>query len=61
MEDHEQEPFLWTPSSRQQSWGATIAIIVIVLMVVVGAVYAWNKRTSKSLVMPVATSTPLAH
>ncbi len=60
MEDQEQGPFPWTPSSRQQSWGATIAIVVIVLMVIVGAVYAWNKRTAKNPVAPVATSTPLA-
>lgn len=32
------------PSHKQQSWGTLIAIIVIVLMVVVGALYAWGKR-----------------
>lgn len=35
------------PSRRQQSWGALISIVVIVLMVVVGAFYAWGKRVAQ--------------
>lgn len=34
-------------SPEQQSWGTAIAIIIIVVMVVVGAVYAWNKRAAE--------------
>jgi hypothetical protein len=35
------------PSQKAQSWGAVISIIVIVLMIVVGAFYAWGKRVAK--------------
>ena len=35
------------PSPAQQSWGALISIVVIVLMVVVGAFYAWGQRVSE--------------
>lgn len=33
------------PSAKQQSWGAFISIIVIVLMILVGAYYASRERT----------------
>jgi hypothetical protein len=32
------------PSNTQQSWGALISIIIIVLMVIGGALYAWDSR-----------------
>ena len=35
------------PSPKAQSWGAVISIVVIVLMVVVGAFYAWGKRIAE--------------
>jgi len=35
------------PSKKQQSWGALISIVVIVLMVVTGAFYAWGKRIAE--------------
>lgn len=35
------------PSAKQQSWGAVISIVVIVLMVIVGAFYAWGKRIAQ--------------
>ncbi len=35
------------PSPQAQSWGALISIIVIVLMVVIGAFYAWEERTAE--------------
>lgn len=35
------------PSSKQQQWGALVSIVVIVLMVVVGAFYAWGKRIAE--------------
>ena len=35
------------PSPKAQSWGAIISIIVIVLMIVIGAFYAWGTRTAQ--------------
>lgn len=35
------------PSREQQAWGAVISIVVIVLMIVIGAFYAWGKRISE--------------
>ena len=57
MEAREHESFPGMPSARQQSWGATIAIVVIVLMITIGARYAWNKRVAKLRQAPTATST----
>lgn len=36
------------PSQKQQSWGVVISIVVIVLMIVVGAFYAWGKRITQN-------------
>jgi len=59
MENIEQEKLLpvGTPSSKQQSWGAIISIIVIILMVIVGAFYAWGERISeqKAAILPETT------
>lgn len=35
------------PSQKAQSWGAFISMIIIVLMIIVGAFYAWGKRIAK--------------
>lgn len=35
------------PSPRQQSWGVVISTVVIVLMLVVGAFYAWGERIAE--------------
>ena len=35
------------PSQKQQSWGVLISIVVIVLMVIIGAFYAWGKRVAQ--------------
>lgn len=45
----ENEPLLTpgVPSKKAQSWGAILSIIVIVLMIVVGAFYAWGKRIAQ--------------
>lgn len=42
------------PSAKAQSWGTVISIIVIVLMIVIGAFYAWGKRIAEQnqIVMP---------
>ena len=39
--------FTGAPSPKAQSWGAVISIIIIVLMVVIGAFYAWGKRIAQ--------------
>ena len=35
------------PSPKQQQWGVIISIIVIVLMITIGAFYAWGKRIAE--------------
>ena len=40
------------PSRKAQSWGAVISIVVIVLMVVGGAFYAWGKRVAETNNIP---------
>ncbi|MFZ2500837.1 MAG: hypothetical protein WAW90_02495 [Minisyncoccia bacterium] len=36
-----------TPSLQAQSWGTLASIVIIVLMIVVGAFYAWGKRIAQ--------------
>ena len=36
------------PSPKQQQWGTVISMIIIVLMIVVGAFYAWGKRIAQN-------------
>jgi hypothetical protein len=43
---------LGVPSRKQQSWGLLISIIVIVLMVVIGAFYAWGQRIAQNNAYP---------
>jgi len=45
------------PSAAQQSWGAVISIIVIVLMVVIGAFYSWGKRVAQDQTYTPITAT----
>ena len=40
---------------KQQSWGAVVAVIIIVFMVIVGAFYAWGKRIAEQQQIPAAT------
>ena len=35
------------PSEKAQSWGTVISIAIIVLMIVLGAFYAWGKRIAE--------------
>jgi hypothetical protein len=35
------------PSPKAQSWGAAISIVVIMLMIIIGAFYAWGKRVAQ--------------
>ena len=47
------------PTKKQQSWGVVISICIIVLMIIVGAFYAWGKRIAQNENYPTAaTSTP---
>jgi hypothetical protein len=39
-------------SAEQNSWGALIAIVVIMAIVVVGAFYAWGKRVAQEHGLP---------
>jgi hypothetical protein len=57
----ENEPLLpqGTPSPKAQSWGAFISIIIIMLMVIIGAFYAWGQRIAQQQqTFAPATTTP---
>lgn len=56
MEDAPQETRVGVPSREQQSWGAVISICIILVMIVVGAFYAWGKRVHENN-PPAASST----
>ena len=43
------------PTREQQSWGALISIVIIVLMIIVGALYAWGKRITERSAYGVTT------
>lgn len=36
------------PSKEAQQWGVVISIAIIVLMVIVGAFYAWGERIAQN-------------
>ena len=44
------------PSVKQQSWGAVLSIALIVLMVIIGAFYAWGKRVAEEHALTSQTS-----
>jgi hypothetical protein len=44
------------PSKRQQSWGAVISIVVIMLMIIIGAFYSWGKRIAEQKAFEAATA-----
>ena len=48
-------PAIRPRSAAQQSWGTAIAIVVIVVMVIVGAFYAWGKRIAENHNYPALT------
>lgn len=49
-------PLLGNPSIKQQSWGTVISIIIIVVMIVIGAFYAWGKRVAENKANTVQSS-----
>ncbi|MDD2657827.1 MAG: hypothetical protein PHD04_04195 [Candidatus Pacebacteria bacterium] len=38
------------PSPAQQQWGVVISIVIIVLMIIIGAFYAWGERIAQNQV-----------
>jgi hypothetical protein len=36
------------PSRAQQQWGVVVSIVIIVLMVIIGAFYAWGERIAEN-------------
>ncbi|MCR4333411.1 MAG: hypothetical protein NUV60_00075 [Patescibacteria group bacterium] len=38
------------PTPAQQQWGVVISIIIIVLMIIIGAFYAWGQRIAQNQV-----------
>ncbi len=46
------------PTVAQQSWGAALSIVVILLMVIIGAFYAWGRRTHMVYAPATASTTP---
>ncbi|OIO51203.1 hypothetical protein CO131_01400 [Candidatus Kaiserbacteria bacterium CG_4_9_14_3_um_filter_50_16] len=44
------------PSPKAQSWGALISIIIIVLMIIIGAFYAWGQRIAEQNALTASTT-----
>jgi len=44
----EPSPHIGVPSPQAQQWGAVVSIIVIVLMIIIGAFYAWGERIAQN-------------
>lgn len=40
------------PSQKQQQWGVVISIVIIVLMIIIGAFYAWGERIAENQAYP---------
>ena len=55
----ENEPLLppGVPSPKAQSWGTLISIIIIVLMIITGAFYAWGNRIAQNNVFNASATT----
>jgi len=47
MDNNEKLPLSGIPSTKQQSWGVVLSIIIIVLMIIIGAFYAWGQRIAQ--------------
>ncbi len=52
----ESDPQLGLPSPQAQQWGVVISIVIIVLMIIIGAFYAWGERIAQNeaLTVPAA-------
>jgi hypothetical protein len=55
----EQTPAVPNSVHRNASWGAIIAIVIILAMIVIGAFYAWGQRIDEERVttLPATTAT----
>lgn len=54
--DELSKPLPGVPSQKAQSWGVVISIVVIVLMIIIGAFYAWGARVAENSAYPGATA-----
>lgn len=43
----ESSPAIGMPSPKQQQWGVVVSIVIIVLMIIIGAFYAWGERIAE--------------
>lgn len=43
-----EKPLPGVPSKKAQQWGVLVSIVIIVMMVIVGAFYAWGKRIAQN-------------
>ncbi|HUY62256.1 MAG TPA: hypothetical protein VMV50_00465 [Candidatus Paceibacterota bacterium] len=44
------------PSPARQAWGVVISIVIIMLMIIIGAFYAWGKRVAQGQYPATASS-----
>lgn len=52
----ESDVALGNPSPKAQSWGAVISIVIIMLMIITGALYAWGKRIAQEQALTVPST-----
>ncbi|MHB1769586.1 MAG: hypothetical protein ACYCPH_00675 [Minisyncoccota bacterium] len=58
MDSDEKTPPAGIPSPKAQSWGTVISIVLIVLMVIIGAFYAWGQRIAQERAFIAPSATP---
>jgi hypothetical protein len=46
---------------RDASWGAIISLVVILVMIVVGAFYAWGQRVAQEHNLPATSTTQVTY
>lgn len=44
------------PSPKQQQWGVVVSIVIIMLMIIIGAFYAWGERIAQNQAYPVSAT-----
>ncbi len=44
------------PSPAAQQWGVVVSIVIIVMMIIVGAFYAWGQRIAQHQVFTAPTT-----
>lgn len=53
----ESDVVLGNPSPKAQSWGVVISIVIIMLMIIIGALYAWGKRITQEQALTAPSTT----